>query len=68
MDDAQKPGEALSEAMRRAANAWFDETLFSRLNSKSEGCIIIVMQRLDPYVLRKGVSGYVGHPTWSTRW
>lgn len=30
--------------------------------------IIIVMQRLDPYVLRKGVSGYVGHPTWSTRW
>ncbi|MDP3495092.1 MAG: phage terminase large subunit [Hyphomonadaceae bacterium] len=46
VDDAQKPGEALSEAMRRAANAWFDETLFSRLNSKSEGCIIIVMQRL----------------------
>lgn len=30
--------------------------------------IIIVMQRLDPYVLRKGVTGYVGHPTWSTRW
>ncbi|MEJ1156791.1 ABC transporter substrate-binding protein [Prosthecomicrobium sp. N25] len=30
--------------------------------------IIVVMQRTDPYVLKKGVTGYVGHPTWSTRW
>jgi len=30
--------------------------------------LIIVLQRTDPYVLRAGVTGYVGHPTWSTRW
>jgi peptide/nickel transport system substrate-binding protein len=30
--------------------------------------LIVFMQRTDPSVCRKGVSGYVGHPTWSTRW
>ena len=30
--------------------------------------LIVVMQRTDPSVSRKGVTGYVGHPTWSTRW
>lgn len=30
--------------------------------------LIITLQRTDPYVLKKGVTGYVGHPTWSTRW
>jgi hypothetical protein len=46
IDDPQKPDEALSEAGRRAVNDWYDNTLLSRLNNKSTGCIIIVMQRL----------------------
>ncbi|WP_342364411.1 ABC transporter substrate-binding protein [Terrarubrum flagellatum] len=30
--------------------------------------LIVILQRTDPYAIRKGVTGYVGHPTWSTRW
>jgi predicted phage terminase large subunit-like protein len=46
IDDPLKPDEAVSETQRRAVNNWYDHTLFSRLNSKNDGCIIIVMQRL----------------------
>lgn len=30
--------------------------------------LIVFFQRVDPYVVRAEVEGYVGHPTWSTRW
>ncbi len=30
--------------------------------------LVVVLQRTDPYVIRKGVAGYQGHPAWSTRW
>lgn len=46
LDDIVKPDDALSETRRRAANDWFFNTLLSRLNSKEDGVIIIVMQRL----------------------
>src|SRR3984957_13325634 len=46
IDDPLKPEEALSETQRRTVNEWFSHTLYSRLNDKSKGCIIIVMQRL----------------------
>jgi predicted phage terminase large subunit-like protein len=46
IDDPQKPDEALSETGRKAVKEWYDNTLLSRLNNKSTGCIIIVMQRL----------------------
>lgn len=46
LDDILKPDDALSETRRRAANDWFFNTLLSRLNSKKDGVIIIVMQRL----------------------
>ena len=46
IDDPLKPAEALSDALRRAANDWYDNTLFSRLNDKRSGCIILIMQRL----------------------
>ena len=46
LDDPQKPDEALSEAHRISAGQWFDTTLLSRLDSKSEGAVVIVMQRL----------------------
>ena len=46
IDDPLKPDEALSETQRTAVNQWFDHTLYSRLNDKRSGCIIIIMQRL----------------------
>jgi predicted phage terminase large subunit-like protein len=46
IDDPLKPDEALSEAQRRAVNNWYDNTLYSRLNNKNTGCIILIMQRL----------------------
>jgi len=46
IDDPLKPDEALSDTHRRAANDWFDATLYSRLNNKRDGCLILIMQRL----------------------
>ena len=46
IDDPLKPDEALSVAQRKAANEWFDHTLYSRLNDKRHGAIVIIMQRL----------------------
>ena len=46
IDDPLKPDEALSETQRNAVNDWYDHTLYSRLNDKRTGCIIIIMQRL----------------------
>jgi predicted phage terminase large subunit-like protein len=46
IDDPLKPEEALSEAQRQTANDWYDHTLYSRLNDKRHGAIVIIMQRL----------------------
>jgi predicted phage terminase large subunit-like protein len=46
IDDPMKPSDAMSESRRNAANEWFDGTLYSRLNDKTTGAIVIVMQRL----------------------
>lgn len=46
IDDPLKPEEALSDAQRRSANAWYDGTLYSRLNDKRNGAIVLIMQRL----------------------
>ncbi|MBV1889385.1 MAG: phage terminase large subunit [Proteobacteria bacterium] len=46
IDDPLKPDEAVSETSRKNVNNWHDNTLYSRLNSKQDGCIIIIMQRL----------------------
>jgi predicted phage terminase large subunit-like protein len=46
IDDPLKPEEALSKAQRQAANEWYDHTLYSRLNDKRHGAIVIIMQRL----------------------
>jgi hypothetical protein len=37
IDDPLKPEEALSQTQRRAANEWFDHTLYSRFNDKENG-------------------------------
>jgi predicted phage terminase large subunit-like protein len=67
IDDPLKPDEALSETRRTAVNEWYDNTLVSRLNSKSEGCIIITMQRLHQddligHVLEQGDWEVVSFP------
>jgi predicted phage terminase large subunit-like protein len=46
IDDPLKPEEALSDTQRKAVNDWFDHTLYSRLNDKRTGRIILIMQRL----------------------
>jgi hypothetical protein len=61
IDDPLKPEEALSEAHRRAANEWFDHTLYSRLNDKQMGAIILIMHRLHEDDL-------VGHVTAQEDW
>jgi predicted phage terminase large subunit-like protein len=45
IDDPIKAGSAMSNAERKAVNEWFRNTLYSRLNDKRKGVIIIVMQR-----------------------
>jgi predicted phage terminase large subunit-like protein len=46
IDDPLKPEEALSQAQRQAANEWYDHTLYSRLNDKLTGAIVVIMHRL----------------------
>jgi predicted phage terminase large subunit-like protein len=61
IDDPLKPDEALSETQRNAVNDWYDHTLYSRLNDKRTGCIIIIMQRLHEDDL-------VGHVVEQEHW
>jgi predicted phage terminase large subunit-like protein len=61
IDDPLKAADAMSETRRSAANAWFDGTLYARLNDKSQGSIVIVMQRLHEDDL-------VGHVMRSEGW
>jgi predicted phage terminase large subunit-like protein len=63
IDDPLKPDEALSETQRKAANDWFDHTLYSRLNDKKTGCIILIMQRLHEDDL---VGHVLGIEPWKT--
>jgi predicted phage terminase large subunit-like protein len=46
IDDPLKPDEALSDTQRKSVNDWYDHTLYSRLNDKRSGCILLIMQRL----------------------
>lgn len=46
IDDPIKPEDAKSEARRTAVNEWFDGTVYTRLDDKRDGVIIVVMQRL----------------------
>ncbi|MEE1656949.1 phage terminase large subunit [Microvirga sp. CF3062] len=46
IDDPIKATDALSEKERRRVNEAFDNTLYTRLNDKRTGAIVIIMQRL----------------------
>lgn len=46
VDDPSKPSETMSDAERVNINDWIQHTLFTRLNDKRRGRILIVQQRL----------------------
>ena len=46
IDDPIKPDDANSDTIREKTNNWYGSTLYSRLNNKNEGKIIVIMQRL----------------------
>jgi len=46
IDDPLKPDDANSDVMRVKVNNNYHDTLYSRLNSKQDGAIVIIMQRL----------------------
>jgi predicted phage terminase large subunit-like protein len=48
IDDPLKPQDAHSESARETLKQWYSNTLLSRLDHKTEGSIIVVMQRLHP--------------------
>ena len=54
VDDPIKPGDAMSDVKRESVKQWFDGTLYTRLDSKQDDVIIIVMQRVH-------VDDLVGH-------
>jgi predicted phage terminase large subunit-like protein len=53
-DDPQKPGETLSEAIRKSTNSAYETTFLSRRNDPSTCRTVIVMQRLHE-------DDFVGH-------
>jgi predicted phage terminase large subunit-like protein len=61
IDDPLKPSDAVSDTRRTAVNEWYDGTLYSRLNDKTKGAIVIVMQRLHEHDL-------VGHVLEKEGW
>jgi predicted phage terminase large subunit-like protein len=46
VDDPMKPQDAHSAAARETVQQWYSNTLLPRLDSKADGAIIVVMQRL----------------------
>jgi peptide/nickel transport system substrate-binding protein len=47
------------------------DELYARINEaylRSSPALVTSFQRTDPKAVRNEVKGYVGHPTWLTRW
>ena len=66
IDDPLKPEEALSQTQRQAANEWYDHTLYSRLNDKLTGAIVLIMHRLHeslPSGMTRGTTSSGDHAT-----
>lgn len=61
IDDPIKAGGVLSPTERTRVNDWYDQTLYSRLDNRKDGIIIIVMQRLH-------VNDLVGHVLEKENW
>ncbi len=61
VDDPIKADDAMSEVKRSAVNEWVDSSLYSRLDDKRTGVIIVVMQRLH-------IDDLVGHMLRNQNW
>jgi predicted phage terminase large subunit-like protein len=61
IDDPMKPAEAMSDTKRAAVQEWYDGTLYSRLDDRTRGVIILVMQRLH-------LEDLVGHVLGKEEW
>ncbi len=46
IDDPLKPSDAMSDTQRNKVNEWYGSTLCTRLNDKTNGKIMLIMQRL----------------------
>lgn len=46
VDDPIKPEDANSDLIREKVNHWYESTLYSRLNDKKTGKILVIMQRI----------------------
>jgi predicted phage terminase large subunit-like protein len=46
IDDPIKPQDSFSDNIREKTNQWYGHTLYSRLNDKNRGKIIVIMQRI----------------------
>ena len=57
IDDPIKAEDALSDARRSSVNDWFSSTAYSRLDSKRDDVIILIMQRLH----LDDLAGYAMH-------
>lgn len=61
VDDPCQPDQAVSDTQRNSVNTWFSSTLYSRLNNKKTGRILIIMQRLH-------ADDLVGHVLEQEQW
>lgn len=62
---------ALTDESKRESDPEKRAEIFREMDEIYRGMdpsLIVFFQRVDPYVVRTNVQGYVGHPTWSTRW
>lgn len=71
VDDLMKAGDANSPAERQRVRDYYEQTLVSRLNNKSEGRIISIQQRLHEddlpgYLLDKGQFTHLNLPAIAT--
>lgn len=55
IDDPHNPTHINSEKMRKKTIEWFEQTFLTRLNDKTQGAIVLVMQRLHP----EDLAGYL---------
>lgn len=57
VDDPLKPEDALSDVLRKRVNDYYSNTLYSRFDDKTKGCMILIGQRLH----QDDLFGHVTH-------
>ena len=67
IDDLMKAADANSEVHRARVNAYYDETLYTRLNNKERGAVVAIQQRLHEddftaHLLSKGDFDHLNLP------